>query len=685
MTLALLSLLSIPTLAAPGPSPLTTAQAVSAGDCATVLQQTGGDAANERWRVPRAWCSLRMEEPEAALSLLAEPVDGVLGEYGRLVAGQAHLALGDLDRATAALDGLSLPGAAGTELAATRARLAIARADLEGFRSVMKALPEGSERDFLYGEALFAAGQKETAWKTWRAVWVDAQVGGFDTRAEARLAATGAPPLTDAERVDRLARLRRNGRIDEASSLAEALGEAAATDPDLPSDPIELARVQLQARQYTDSLTHWRTALGAPEEAVGSARNLFDYALTNARTGDYDTAAVVYERVIAQHPGHEKADFASYKLGYMSYDENDCPTAIERFDAHLKRFPASRHLTEALWFTARCHWRSGDVDAAIASLDRLVQERPKSSLVPGALYWKARAAGLAGDAEAERAGLQRVLRSWPVNGYAWFAAQRLGTRFEPKPAVARPAWPERLAKRADVTRFEALLAVGLADWARDELAPVRGALSTREEKLAAAHAFIAAGDYRTGRSLAKPYCVSPWKDGDPVAQQACTPRPEAGIVSAVAERFDLHPLLPYGIMTAESALKPQVTSVAGARGLMQIMPLEGPRIHEQLYTGPYDADDLYKAPYNASMGTAELGMKRQSLKGMLQQTDLPAVIASYNGGEAAVRRWLEAYDEPPPFDTFAEDVGYTETRRYVKRVLGFVMAYRWVYGDPTTD
>ena len=58
------------------------------------------------------------------------------------------------------------------------------------------------------------------------------------------------------------------------------------------------------------------------------------------------------------------------------------------------------------------------------------------------------------------------------------------------------------------------------------------------------------------------------------------------------------------------------------------------------------------------------------------------MIASYNGGEAAVRRWLEAYDGPPEFDEFAEDVGYTETRRYVKRVLGFVMAYRWVYGDP---
>ncbi len=42
---------------------------------------------------------------------------------------------------------------------------------------------------------------------------------------------------------------------------------------------------------------------------------------------------------------------------------------------------------------------------------------------------------------------------------------------------------------------------------------------------------------------------------------------------------------------------------------------------------------------------------------------------------------MAGYEDRPDFDEFSEDIGYTETRRYVKRVLGFVMAYRWVYGD----
>jgi soluble lytic murein transglycosylase-like protein len=95
----------------------------------------------------------------------------------------------------------------------------------------------------------------------------------------------------------------------------------------------------------------------------------------------------------------------------------------------------------------------------------------------------------------------------------------------------------------------------------------------------------------------------------------------------------------------------------------------------------HHADDLYVAPYNAALGTAELGEKLKLLDGLLARDSMPAVIASYNGGEEAVRRWRTAWDAPPDPDLFSEAIGYTETRRYVRSVLGHVMAYRWVYGD----
>lgn len=655
----------------------TLSDAVASGDCTTLVKRTDPfEAQVERWRVPRAWCLLKLGDAAGADLMLSEPTEGVLGEYGRLVRARARVRLGDLDGALASLEGLELPGDAGEEIRLTRAEVLAKRGDVDGTRKAAASIDPRARGQVLVGDALLASGAAEEAEAVWRAVWVAGDVGGYDSTARERLASIGAAPFTAEEKSQRLGALRKKGRIDDAAALADELGASTA------ASPVQLAKVNLAARKYTEALKHWERALGPPAEATGSAPLLFDYALNHARTGDYATAAVVYRRVIAQHPTHAKAVFASYKLGYMAYDEGACEEAIPLFEQHIAAYPGSKYLDEALWFTARCHWRQGEVDAARGAWAKLIEARPKSSLVPGAVYWRGRALGRAGDGDAERAQLERVIRSWPVSGYAWFAAQRLGRRFEAHEPVERPAWPASLAEREDVRRAEALLEVGFRDWARAELASVKQYLKGREAALAGAWAFLAVGDYRTGKALARPFCVSPWKGGDPVAQQACTPRPEAGIVERVAERFDLEPLLPFGIMTAESALKPWVTSRAGARGLMQLMPKEGPRIHTALYADrPYDADDLYSAPYNASMGTAELGLKRQSLAGVLQDTDLPAVIASYNGGETAVRRWLEAYEGPPEFDEFAEDVGYTETRKYVKRVLGFVMAYRWVYGD----
>jgi soluble lytic murein transglycosylase len=154
------------------------------------------------------------------------------------------------------------------------------------------------------------------------------------------------------------------------------------------------------------------------------------------------------------------------------------------------------------------------------------------------------------------------------------------------------------------------------------------------------------------------------------------------VVERIAARFGLDPNFSYGVMHAESALDPTVTSIAGARGLMQIMPSEAGRIHRAVFDNDaHHADDLYVAPYNAALGTAELGEKLKLLDGLLARDSMPAVIASYNGGEEAVRRWRTAWDAPPDPDLFSEAIGYTETRRYVRSVLGHVMAYRWVYGD----
>ena len=82
--------------------------------------------------------------------------------------------------------------------------------------------------------------------------------------------------------------------------------------------------------------------------------------------------------------------------------------------------------------------------------------------------------------------------------------------------------------------------------------------------------------------------------------------------------------------------------------------------------------------YNAFLGTTELIRLYDAYTPsplMLEQPPIPLVIAGYNAGNEAVDRWLSDFEDPPSADTFGAFVGYTETRKYVQRVLGYMMRY----------
>ncbi len=684
-------MLVLANVALAGPS---VADAVAMGNCPSAMAALEAPPPAEEEQpsletsarsLARAWCLLRGGTPEEALVALEQAAG--LERHAALVRARALAALGRPDDALAALADVELPGAGGREVKLLRGQILAARGDARGERDLKALLGTGVEPQarFWLAEAAGVGGGVEQMLEGLRAVWVDARPGGWDAKAAARLAEHEAPvpdldsPAGRALARKRLDRLHAHHRVSDALELARALQEK--EPPSQRSDWVTTGSVHFAARDYAGALAAWRNALGPPAEATGSANELFDYALCHARAGDYDTAAIVYRRLVAAHPTSRKADFASFKLGYMEYDRGACDRALPLLDEHRQRYPDGHHLDEALWFSARCHWRAGERARAVEMLGELREQRPKSSLVPGAAYWQARALGLAGDEEGERRALQGVLDGWPTSGYAWFAAQRLHTTFAPRPVAEPPPWPAPLAGKGAVRRAEALLGVGLRAWALDELETL-GAPGDAASGLPLAWAHLRAGDYRGAQKLACPHAPAPWRSGSDVAQQACVPRPERTIVEEQAERWGLDPAVAYSVMVAESALEPGVTSAAGARGLMQLMPEVGGRLHAEAFPGrPYDADDLYRGPYNAALGTMELGQRARSLAGVLVPSDAPAVVASYNGGEEAVRRWL-GDGPPPPFDEWTEDIGYTETRGYVKRVLGNVMAYRWVYGDP---
>lgn len=152
-----------------------------------------------------------------------------------------------------------------------------------------------------------------------------------------------------------------------------------------------------------------------------------------------------------------------------------------------------------------------------------------------------------------------------------------------------------------------------------------------------------------GASIAGPGFATPAKvDGwSPQLKQ---------MVDAASERFGVPRELVIAVSRAESAFRSEVSSPAGAQGLMQLMPATARGL------GVSDTSDPWQ---NLAGGTKYLRQLMDRFDG-----DATKVIAGYNAGPNAVAK----HDGVPP---------YEETRTYVARVLDYAAELGWKPGKPT--
>jgi soluble lytic murein transglycosylase-like protein len=119
-------------------------------------------------------------------------------------------------------------------------------------------------------------------------------------------------------------------------------------------------------------------------------------------------------------------------------------------------------------------------------------------------------------------------------------------------------------------------------------------------------------------------------------------------IDTVSDVLGVDAALIRAVMHAESGFQTDAVSHAGAQGLMQLMPATARR---------FSVVDVFDPRENITGGAAYLAWLMEEFEG-----DLTRVIAAYNAGENAVRR----YNGIPPFP---------ETREYVRRVKTLLRRY----------
>jgi soluble lytic murein transglycosylase len=126
-------------------------------------------------------------------------------------------------------------------------------------------------------------------------------------------------------------------------------------------------------------------------------------------------------------------------------------------------------------------------------------------------------------------------------------------------------------------------------------------------------------------------------------------------------------------MKQESQFKPNAKSGSAARGLLQLTLDAAQKYAKRAGVNRITEDSLYVPGTSIALGCEYLSELSRMFAGLPE-----AIAASYNGGEDNVARWLARSNQNDE-GVFASEVGFSESKDYVFKVMAFYRAYRQLY------
>jgi soluble lytic murein transglycosylase len=160
---------------------------------------------------------------------------------------------------------------------------------------------------------------------------------------------------------------------------------------------------------------------------------------------------------------------------------------------------------------------------------------------------------------------------------------------------------------------------------------------------------------------------------DKVVQELRLPLRHEDVIRQQAADKHLDPALIAAVIYTESHFRDQ-TSVAGATGLMQLLPETADYIATLSGGTAFEQGDLATPQINIAYGSFYLEYLLDKYRG----SEVLA-LAAYNAGEGKVDEWLSgAASDGEAFDV-AKHIPFPETRAYVVKVLDARHEYRKQY------
>lgn len=477
---------------------------------------------------------------------------------------------------------------------------------------------------------------------------------------------------------------RSHQRLGEFHTAAKKYEDATQFGPD--AEYYDLAWSKLAyCRRASGSLeeslaTYERFAVQHPEREA-APELLWERARLLEEKGRWDEAGAEFRRIVGAYSASPWADDALFRAGLCLYKLEDYPGAAAVFAdifVHASGEPAAR----ALFWSGKCLEKlSGPEDAVATYVEAVEAARDSYYGVRARARLRELGRGPAPPegTTARSGGTSRFDRPAMWGGEALDFAAWLAEWYD---EVYFPA--ERVALRQSIRsepafrRADTMLALHMRTAALTELSVLEDVVGRDPRLLDILVEYCErVGLHKRAILLAERIlAISPAKDlsDAPIyLQKRICPVHFREIIERECAARSIDPYVEYSLIRQESLFEADAVSWVGARGLSQIMPATGSWVARRLGHRRFQNSHLFDPETNVRFGTEYLSVQLEEFDG-----DVLRALAAYNGGPEASERWW-GYGGERDNDVFVEDIGYSQTSDYVRRVFRYSEVYRELY------
>ncbi len=345
--------------------------------------------------------------------------------------------------------------------------------------------------------------------------------------------------------------------------------------------------------------------------------------------------------------------------------QKQSPKAMNYFAQGQVQYMHEDHL---VWM-ARAALRAGSWSQVLVAIDAMGSGQRAD---PTWIYWRARALLQQAQSESDRAQALQLLESIAgVRGfYEQLATEELGQRIDaPRRPLPLSAEEKELARK-NPGLIRGLYAIqlglrteGVREWNYSTNLHTRGGMDDRS--------LLAAADLAC-RNEVWDRCINTSERTKQVVDlEQRFPMPFRAAVLARTQKIGLDPAYVYGLIRQESRFIIDAKSVVGAAGLMQVMPATARWTAKKIGIDDFLPHHIVDKDTNIAIGTGYLKLVLDNFGG-----SMPLAAAAYNAGPSRPRAWRGVAGGPVmEAAIWAENIPFSETRDYVKKVLANTTNY----------